>query len=136
DNNDVEIKRFKGGADHYDNFIKAVRSRKRQDLNAEILQGHLSSGLCHTGNISYRLGHKRSADEIKEEIKSHVGGSESFGRMLEHLAANEVNLQETPLTLGVPLRMEPVGERFIENEAANEMLTRKYRKPYVVPEIV
>lgn len=136
DKDDVEITRFKGGGDHYANFINAVRSRKHGDLNADILQGHLSSALCHTGNISYRLGHKRSADEIKEEIKSHRGALESFERMLEHLARNEINLQETPLTLGALLRMDPIGERFIENENANEMLTRNYRRPYVVPEIV
>ena len=34
----------------------AVRSRKKEDLNAEILDGHLSSALCHLPNISYRLG--------------------------------------------------------------------------------
>ena len=56
--------------------------------------------------------------------------------MLEHLAANEVNLQDTPLSMGVLLRMEPTAERFIGNDAANEMLTRNYRKPYVVPETV
>lgn len=38
---------------HYANFINAVRSRKHTDLTADILEGHLSSALCHTGNISY-----------------------------------------------------------------------------------
>src|SRR4051812_10127025 len=52
-----EIKKFSGGEDHFENFIKGVRSRRPEDLNAEILEGHLSSALCHTGNISYRLGH-------------------------------------------------------------------------------
>ncbi len=136
DKDDVEIMKFKGGGDHYQNFINAVRSRRHEDLNADILQGHLSSGLCHTGNISYRLGHKRSVDEIKDEIKSRRGAEEAFGRMLEHLAANEINLQETPLSLGPLLRMDAVAERFAGNEAANDMLTRNYRKPYVVPEIV
>ena len=77
-----------------------------------------------------------SPDEIKEEIKSRKGAEEAFGRMLEHLARNEINLHETPLTLGTYLKMDPVAERFIDNEAANDMLTRNYRKPYVVPEIV
>jgi hypothetical protein len=52
DNDGKEIKSFKGSESHYGNFIKAVRSRKTADLNADILQGHLSSALCHTGNIS------------------------------------------------------------------------------------
>ena len=41
---------------HWENFITAVRSRKRQDLNAEIEEGALSCNLVHLANISYRLG--------------------------------------------------------------------------------
>ncbi len=51
-----QVAKFKGGGDHFANFITAVRSRKIEDLNADILEGHLSSALCHLGNISYRLG--------------------------------------------------------------------------------
>ncbi|MBN2010780.1 Gfo/Idh/MocA family oxidoreductase [candidate division KSB1 bacterium] len=40
---------------HFQNFIDCVRSRKWQDLNGEILDGHLSSSLCHLGNIACRL---------------------------------------------------------------------------------
>jgi hypothetical protein len=32
--------------------------------------------------------------------------------------------------------MDPKSERFIGNDTANEMLTRPYRKPYLVPEDV
>ena len=131
-----EIKKFEGGADHYENFIKAVQSRKHTDLNADILEGHLSSALCHTGNISYRLGSKRSPEEIKDEIKRNDVAMEAFERMVEHLAKNEVNLKETPLTMGEFLKMDPKKETFIRNRAASEMLTRNYREPYVVPEKV
>ena len=31
---------------HFQNFINAVRSRKREELNAEIQEGHLSAALC------------------------------------------------------------------------------------------
>ena len=44
------------GDEHYANFIDAVRSRKRQDLNAEVEEGALSCNLMHLANISYRLG--------------------------------------------------------------------------------
>jgi predicted dehydrogenase len=44
------------GDTHYANFIDAVRSRKRQDLNAEAEEGALSCNLMHLANISYRLG--------------------------------------------------------------------------------
>ena len=39
-------------------------------------------------------------------------------------------------TLGVPLMMDPRVEKFVGNTAADALLTREYRKPYVVPERV
>jgi predicted dehydrogenase len=44
------------GGDHYLNFIDAVRSRKRESLNAEIEEGAASTVLVHLANISYKVG--------------------------------------------------------------------------------
>ena len=128
-----EIKSWNGADNHFENFINAVRSRKHTDLNADILEGHLSSALCHTGNVSYRLGHQADPDEIREKIKADKKGLETFGRMAEHLAANEVDLAKTRATLGVVLKMDPKKEQFLGNAEANKLLTRDYRKPFVVP---
>lgn len=138
DKEDKEIKRFKGGASHFANFIKALQSRKHTDLNADILEGHLSSALCHTGNISYRLGKETSTKKILAKIKSDKNGSESFGRMLGHLKMNEVDLEKTQATLGPILTMDPKTERFKGSSAdkANAMLKRQYRKPYVINDMV
>ena len=59
------VKEFNGGGNHYDNFVKAVRSGKKEDLHADILEGHISSALCHTGNISLsaRPGYDRCRAE-------------------------------------------------------------------------
>lgn len=40
---------------HFTNFIDCVKSRKWQDLHADILEGHLSTSLCHLGNTACRL---------------------------------------------------------------------------------
>ena len=77
---------------HFQNFIDCVRSRKREDLNWEVKQGHLSTSRCHLPNIAYRVG-----------------------RMLE---------------------FDPQSEKFADDEAANALLTRKYREPYVIPDPV
>ncbi len=77
---------------HSANFIRAVRSGNRFDLNCDILEGHMSSVLPHMGNIAYRVG-------------------------------------ET-------LEFNGEFEQFIDNDEANMLTTRKYRYPYVVPEIV
>jgi predicted dehydrogenase len=42
--------------DHYQNFVDAMRSRKRGDLTAEVEEGALSCNLMHLANVSYRLG--------------------------------------------------------------------------------
>lgn len=122
-----------GDANHFANFIKAVRSRRYLDLNADILDGHLSSALCHLGNISYRLG---APDTAKDMVKKFQGDAEALGtldRFQQHLRDNKVDPESTKITLGPKLMLkgeEFTGERSAE---ANKMLTREYRAPYVVP---
>jgi predicted dehydrogenase len=41
---------------HMTNFLAAVRSRKPDDLHADVNVGRISADLCHLANISYRLG--------------------------------------------------------------------------------
>jgi len=136
DNQGTLIKKFQGGDSHAGNFLKAVRSRNTADLSAEILEGHLSSALCHTGNISYRLGLTRDQNEIREQVKGHAAGAETLARMEEHLAVNGVDLKATPMTIGPWLEMNPQTERFTNDDSANSLLTRIYRQPFVVPEKV
>jgi predicted dehydrogenase len=131
-----EIKKFSGASSHFANFIEAVRSRKHTDLKADILEGHLSSALCHTANISYKLGQQRSGEQIREAAQGNKDLSEMLGRMEEHLAANDVDLQKSIATLGRSLNMDPFTERFIDPPEANQHLTREYREPFVVPESV
>lgn len=130
-----EMKEFKGAEDHFKNFILACRSRRVDDLNADILEGHLSSALCHTGNISYRLGKKEKPEAIFEKIKGDRFAAESFGRMKEHLAKNGVDVSSDKLTLGPSLKMDPQAERFIDHDEANALVRPKFREPFVVPEI-
>jgi predicted dehydrogenase len=78
--------------EHFQNWIAAVRSRKPEDLNAEITEGHYSAALCHLANVAYRTG-----------------------RTLE---------------------FDPEAEQFVDDEEANQLLTRPPREPYAVPEEV
>ena len=135
DKDGTKVKDFSGGGDdnHFGNFIKAVRSRKIEDLNADILEGHLSSALCHVGNISYRLGKQAPPADIRDAIKSQPDAEDTFQRMLDHLKANEVDVMSSQLTVGPVLTMDPKAETFRGNPAANALLTRNYRAPFVVP---
>ena len=127
---------FSGGGDshHFANFVQAVRSRKHEELNADILDGHLSSALCHVGNISYRLGAPKSATEIATSLAGDKEALETLDRFQQHLLENKVSPDSTKITLGPKLTLagteEFSGPRAVE---ANKFLTREYRAPYVVP---
>lgn len=136
DHDRKQIKRWNGASDHFENFINGVRSRKTSDLNADIHEGFVSSALCHTGNISYQLGWKKSPNEIREEIKGSKDALETFERMQAHLEANELDLNDSKLTVGPVLQMNANRRRFVGNAEASALLTRHYRRPYVVPENV
>ena len=114
----------------------SIRSRKSADLKAEVLEGHLSSALCHTGNISYRLGTQHTPEEIRDAVKATPDLAEALGRTEQHLEANNVDLHKTPAMLGAVLQMDPQSERFVGNHAANLLLAREYRQPFVVPKQV
>lgn len=43
---------------HVRNFLDAVKSRQRDSLNQEIYSGHISTTMCHAGNIAWRTGKK------------------------------------------------------------------------------
>ncbi len=123
-------------ADHFKNFINAVRSREARGLHADILEGHISSALCHTGNISYRVGHQAIPDEIEEKLELDKPELEMYERMKSHLAANGITLANTPATVGPLLTMDVEKEQFVERKDANALLARSYRAPFVVPSMV
>lgn len=51
---------------HVQNFCDAIRQGAK--LNADALTGHLSTSLCHLGNIATRLGRSLVFDPQKEQI--------------------------------------------------------------------
>jgi predicted dehydrogenase len=140
DNNGQRIKQFKetGGGGHHANFIKAVRSRKVGDLNADILQGHLSTAACHLGNISYRIGHEAPRDDIVQSLKSNNVLLDAFERFQEHLLMNVVDVLQTPRIMGPWVTINPDTETFMGefSDEANVYLSRNYREPFIVPENV
>lgn len=130
-----EIAKFNGGGDHYGNFLKAIETRKHTELNADIEEGHLSSALCHLGNISYRLGTELSARDLQERLGTDPERQETFERFSKHLTENKVDLGTAKIALGPALTLDGKQEVFTGELAdkANPMLTREYRAPYIVP---
>jgi hypothetical protein len=58
---------------------------------------------------------------------------ETFERTRKHLLENNVDLEKSKLTLGPLLRLDSDKEKFADNPVADALLTREYRKPFVLP---
>ena len=135
DDEGKQIASFKGGGDHFANFIEAVRSGRREDLNAEILEGHLSTAVTHTGNISYRLGTKASERQMRRAVRDVPLFDEMYDRLLEHLSAHEIDAGAKTVTLGPWLQIDRENECFKDNKRANRLVRGFYREPYTVPDL-
>jgi predicted dehydrogenase len=131
--NGEQIREFSGSADHFANFISAIRSRRRQDLNADILEGHLSSALCHLANISFRLGTVARSTRWGGIFGSDVEANLTLSRTIDHLAGNQVPLDDTNLQVGRRLTIDPQTETFVNDREADTYLTREYREGFAVP---
>lgn len=134
DSKGKKVQTLKGESeDHFDNFVKAVRSRKRADLNAEIEEGHLSSALCHLGNISYRCGTQGPHHDLKKLGPRESSYHQTAQRHVDHLEANGVDLEKNLLTHGKWFELDSKKEIFVDSDEANALLVRADREPFVVP---
>jgi predicted dehydrogenase len=132
------VREFKGGGDHFGNFVEAVRSRRSQDLNSDAFQGHLSAALAHLANISYYLGEKnrvsvKEAKAVLEKVRSRDNNILTLNRTVRHLTDNGVDLGGRRIIKKTLLEFDPRKEVFTNSAEANKMLHREYRKPFVCP---
>lgn len=133
------LSQFELGIRHIENFLSAVKANDPRKVAADARCGALSVALGHLGNTSYFLGEKNkvSKEELKralQNVKSLDDNEATLDRMISHLEANGVDLNKTPLSLGPQLNIDVEKEIFIDNDQANALMKREYRKPYVVPE--
>ena len=129
---EMDVKDDGRGTNHFRNFIEGIKSGKHETLNADVLDGHLSSALGHLSNISYRLGENRPLS--KDDPFTSEEGNEAFVRMRKHLVENGIDPDKTQLRVGRTLSFDPKNEKFVGDAEADKLLTREYRKPFVVPE--
>jgi hypothetical protein len=121
---------------HLANFVAATRTRKFTDLNADVLQGHLSAACCHLANISYRLGRTTAPSTVLESTAADPVFSDAVARYHEHLRANGIDFTRTEI-LGPALSFDTARERFTGEFAqqADAFLRRDYRSGFAVPNI-
>jgi len=133
----VKVKMGPGEGNHFANFIDAVRSRKVEDLNADIATGHPSAMLGHLGNISYRLGKQVPFGKEYDALGQNEHIEASVKAIEEQLkGVLGMDLSKATYQLGAKLRFDPKTEKFIDNPEADKLLTRDYREPFVVRQTV
>lgn len=123
---------------HMSNFIDAVVARDASILNADATCGHLSAAIAHLGNTSYYIGqeNKVSSAAIEEAVGAFASkddDSKTLARTLQHLRDNGVDPDADHLSLGPVLKFDPVAETYIDNDEANEWISRPYREGFEVP---
>ncbi len=117
-------------------FIAAVRSGDNKANNCDAEVAHYSAALCHLGNISYRLGQPVPFRDKPALLGDNAEVAASLEAIRENLQAVNIKLDENTYQLGRVLTIDPKTEKFVGDDEANQLLTRPYRKPFVVPEAV
>jgi predicted dehydrogenase len=132
------IKQYKGtgGGGHDTNFLKAVRSRKVEDLNCDIEVGHQSTMMCLLANIAFRIGKQATVEQAKAAMKEHQDALDTLDSYAKQIGDNGGDIKE--LMLGPKLTFDPKAEKFTGANAdeANKLLRYEMRKEFAVPEEV
>ncbi len=138
DKNGKEIRKFSGnsgGRMHQENFIACVREGNPAKLNTDVEVGHHSTGWCNLANIAYQTGTaftQEAASQLKDENWLKL-----VDEMKQHVKAHGLELTDSQIKLSPMLELDVKQEKFVgaNSEAANKLLKREYRAPFVVPEI-
>ena len=125
-----KVREWKGGGDHFANFIAAVRADDASILRAPIEDGHLSSAYCHLGILSHRRGTPVDPGAVATAWSSSPTAVEAWERMRGHLAANEVDLAATPVVLGRELRLNADATEVLGDPTSTALLRKEDRLPF------
>ena len=69
-NKDMTVmKEFNGGDNHFGNFLDACQSRKVEDLNADVREGHLSRSDQSSRKHQLLHGRRQQGDRLKILVK-------------------------------------------------------------------
>jgi len=140
DPDNKQIRRFSGpGGDirHQQNFLDAVRSRQASTLNASIRTAGDTVGWCHLANVTARAGQTFSRADAKKLGDPSGHWDAAIEQTAELLRTHGLNMESDSIRLSRFLTIDPVTEQFTGDgaDAANALLARTYREPFVVPSL-
>ena len=91
-----KVAEFKGGGDHHGNFLKAVRSRKPEDLNADILEGHLSRRCVTWATFRIAWARRSRMKQSRDAAGRQRRRRRHFRALQRPLKTNGVDPEKTP----------------------------------------
>ena len=126
------------GGVHQKNWVAAMRAGKLVSENQSVLQGHLSASLSHLANISWRLGRKLSAGEVRERLQGDQEALATLEDFDANLRANRIDPGVDQPVVGPWLTFDSEAERFTGEFAdeANKLIEEEYREEFKLPVIV
>jgi predicted dehydrogenase len=142
DNDGKMLEKFEGADNgaHRRNWIKALQTRKV--THGVVEDGHYSIALCHLANLSYLAGAEKANAQLADAVASNLVTKEAYWRTLDHLKANEVDLDVTKPIVGPLLQVDAKTEMVthadqVIADAANNSPIRKRvgRAPFTVPDL-
>jgi hypothetical protein len=140
DNDGNKVKDFsrEGSVGPQANFIHALRTGKLENLKSDIEEGHLSTAICHMGNISYQVGGQHPVKDLTDRISNIKYLYRVWQDMEEHLRKHGVDLVKEQIIVGKELTMDSNSERFTgaDSKMANLFTRETYREPFVIPDRV
>ena len=109
---------------------RAAVTRFKGALYADGAADPMTGAIYESRNskVRYEMDMKKNGVSVKIIM--------AFDGQRFQVTANGVDLEKTQATLGAFLKMDPKRERFTNHKKANSLLTRDYRKPFLVPEKV
>lgn len=125
-----KVHEWKGGGDHFANFVQACAANDPKLLAAPVREGHLSSAFCHLGIVSHQGGVAGDEAAAKSAAARAPELAEGFARMAAHLRANGVDFATTPITIGRELAIDAATGMVAGDDAASARCRRVAREPY------
>jgi hypothetical protein len=141
-NDGKQIEAFQGADNgaHRKNWIAALRSRKVKHGLLE--EGHYSTSLCHLANLSYLAGAEKANAQLADAVGSDLAAKDAYWRTLDHLKANEVDLDATKPIVGPVLSVDGKTEmlshpdKLIADAANNHPLRKRTgRGEFTIPQL-
>ena len=133
-------KNHDGTRAHMQNFVDCVINNDRSKLRSDCRVATVSSSMAHMANVSYQMGESASADEVEAVIAKSELGKQMLNRLrksVEIFAKKNAMNSTVEWVLGQALEFDNESQKFVgaNSEAANQMMTREYRKGFEFPSI-